>query len=66
MVVSRNEHVAAASFLSLHVENNEDYEKQDMVANIEFEARDNSIKKCLFHKRMVDFVNKLEFSHQKY
>ena len=42
--------------------NIEDYDKQDIVTNKKFEAIISSIKKNLFHQRMVDFVNKLELS----
>ena len=37
-----------------------------MAANISFETIITSIKKNLFHQRMVDFLNKLKLSDQKY
>ena len=40
-----NEDVAAASLLTLHDKNVEEYEKQDIVTNISFEAILPSIKK---------------------
>ena len=46
--------------------NNEEYDKQDLFTNIEFEAIVTSIKNYLFHYPMVDFVNKIELSDQKY
>ena len=46
--------------------NIEDCDKQDIVTNIEFEAILPSIKNYYFHQCMVDFVNKLELSDQKY
>ena len=47
-VVSSNEDVAAVLFLSFHGDNNEDYEKEDIVPNIEFECIVPSIKNSLF------------------
>ena len=66
MVVGSNKDVAAVSFITLHDDNIEDYEKQDIVTNTEFELIWSSIKKYVFHNHMVDFVNKLELSDQKY
>ena len=66
LVVIKNEDVEASSLISLHGNNNEDYEKQDMVIDIYFEAIFHSIKKSLFHQRMVDFFSELYFSDQKY
>ena len=43
-----------------------DSEKQDIVTNIECEAIIPSIKNNFFHQRMVDYLNKLELSDQKY
>ena len=65
LVVDINEDVAATSLLTLRGKNNEDFDKQDMVTNIEFEAIVPSIKKHFFHQHMVDFVSKLELSDQK-
>ena len=59
MFFSNNEYVADVSLLTLHGKNIEDYDKQDIVTNISFEAIVPSIKKYLFFHRMVDFVNKL-------
>ena len=50
----------------MHGDNIEESYKQDTVSNIEFEAIVTSIKKYLFHQCMVDFVNKIELSDQKY
>ena len=66
MVVGINEDVAAASLLTLHDNNIEDFDKHDIFTNIEFEYIVTSIKKCLFHQPMIDFVNKLELSDQRY
>ena len=60
--VGSHEYVAAASFLTLHDDNIEKYEKQDIVTKIEFEFILASIKNCFFHQRMVDFMNKVELS----
>ena len=65
MVISRTENVEAESFLSLHVNNIEDYEKQEIVINIYFEDIVTSIF-IYFHERMVDFVNKIQSSDKKY
>ena len=66
LVFMVNEDFAAVLLLSLHGNNNEDNEKQDIVTNIEFEAIVTSIKNYFFNQRMVDFVNKLELNYQKY
>ena len=66
MVVGSNKDVAAASLLTLHDNNIEDFDKHDIFTNIEFEYIVTSIKKCLFHQPMIDFVNKLELSDQRY
>ena len=66
MVVSSNEDVAYVSLLCLNDNNIEDYEKQDIVTNIEFETIISSIKKDLFNQRMVGFVNKIDLSDKKY
>ena len=50
----------------MHGKNIEDYDKHETVASIEFEATVPSIKEYLFFQRMVDFLNKLELSYQKY
>ena len=55
VVVRINEDVAEMSMLSLHGENNEKSEKQDIVTNIEFEAIFSSIKRYFFHQIMIDF-----------
>ena len=47
-------------------DNIEDFDKQDIFTNISFESVIPPIKKNFFHQRMVDFVNKLEFTDQKY
>ena len=61
-----NEYVAASSLIALHGNNIEEYYKQDIVTNIEFESMIPSIKNYFFHNPMVDFLNKLELSDQKY
>ena len=66
MVVISNDDVAAALLISLHGNNIEDYDKQDIVSNIELWAIIPSIGKNLFHQHMMNFVNKLELSDQKY
>ena len=66
MVVSTSNYVADASLFFFHEDNNEDYDKQERDKNIKFEAKIASIKKNLFHRLMVDFVDKLELSDQKY
>ena len=66
MVVSTSNYVADASLFFSHEDNNEDYDKQERDKNIKFEAKIASIKKNLFHRLMVDFVDKLELSDQKY
>ena len=66
MVVSSNEDVGSVSLLSLHGDNIEYDEKQDIVLNKYFEAIIPSIKRNLFRPPMVNFVNKLELSDQKY
>ena len=66
MNVVSNEDVAIASFITFQGDNIEEYKKQDIVTNIWFEAIVHSIKRYLFHNSMVDFVNKLEVSGQKY
>ena len=66
LVVRRNEYFSAVSLISLHGDNNEDFEKQDIVTNIYFEAVFTSIKGNFFNHLMVDFVNKLYLSDQKY
>ena len=60
------EYSASASLLTLNDKNIEESYKQDIVANIEFEAIENSIQTYLCYQCMVDFVNKLELSDQKY
>ena len=66
MVVVNNEDVAAASFLTLYGNNIEDYVKHDIFTNMGFEAIVPSIKNYFFHQHVIDFVNKLELSDQKY
>ena len=63
--IGRNEDVVAESLLNFYYENIEEYDKQDIVTNIQFEAIVPSIKKHFFHQRMVDFLNKLELSDQR-
>ena len=46
--------------------NIEDSDKQDIFPNTQFKAIIPSIKKSFFHQRMMNFVNKLELSDQKY
>ena len=41
-------------------------EKQDIVTNMEFEAIIPSIKNDFFHQHMMNFVNKIELSYEKY
>ena len=65
MNVGSNEYVAAEALLTSHGDNIEEYDKQDIVTNIEFKSRAHSIKRPLFHQRMVDFVNKIELSDKK-
>ena len=50
----------------MHGDNNEYYEKQDIVKNIYFKAIFTSTKNNFFHQHMIDFLNRLEFSDQKY
>ena len=66
LVVSSNEYSVAASLISLHGDNIEDSDKQGIVTNIEFEAITPSIKNNFFHQHMMDFMNKLELSDQKF
>ena len=66
LVVGSNEDVAAALLLTLHGDIIEDFDKQDIVTNIEFESIVPSIKNYLFHQCMVDFVNKLELRGPKF
>ena len=61
-----NEDVTDASFLTLHVNNVEEYDKQERVSNIEFEDIVTSIKNDFFLQSMACFVNKLELSDKKY
>ena len=56
----------AASLISLHVNNIEDYDKKDIVSNTECEAIIPSIWKGLFHQRMMNFVNNIDLSYQKH
>ena len=63
LVVISNEDVADVSLLSLHGENIEDSDKQDIVTNIKLEAIIPSYKRNFFHKLMVDFLNKIESSN---
>ena len=65
-VSGSNEDFAAESFLILHGNNIEYSDKQDIVTNMKFEAISTSIKKYFFHQRMVDFLNALELSDNKY
>ena len=53
MNVGGNEDVAAEALLTLHSDNIGGSDKQGIVANISFEAIVLSIKKYLFHQRMV-------------
>ena len=41
MFININEYLAAASMISLRIDNIEDSKKQDIVTNIEFEATGN-------------------------
>ena len=66
LVVNSNEDVASASLLSLQGNNIEDYEKLDIVSNTEFEVIIPSIKINFFHRRMMNSVNELDLSYQKY
>ena len=66
LVFRSNEDVADVSLLYLNDDNFEDFDTQEIVENIEFEAIIPSIKKNLFYQKMVDFLNKLELSDQKY
>ena len=66
LVISINEYFAAASLLTLHGNNIEYSDKQDIFPNTEFEAIITSVKKNFFHQRMMNFVNKIELSDQKY
>ena len=65
-VIKSTKDVASELLVSLHGDNIEYSDKQDIVTNIEFEARIPSIKKNFFHQRMVEFANKLDSSDQKY
>ena len=44
----------------------EDYDKQDIVTNVQLEAIIYSIERYFFYQCMVDFVNKLQLINQKY
>ena len=66
MVIISNEYVASASLFSLYGDNIEYSDKQGIVSNTYFESIIPSIQMKLFHQRMIDFVNKLELSYQKY
>ena len=66
MVFISNEDVAYALLITLHVDNIEEYYKQDIVPTIKLEAMITSIKKYFFHQSMMIFLNKLELSDQKY
>ena len=59
LFVISNEYFVAASILFLYCDNIEDYEKYDIVSDIEFEAILPSIKRDFFHQRMVNSVNKI-------
>ena len=50
-------------YMEITIEYND---KQDIFTNFESESIIPSIKKYLFHQRMVDFLNKLEISDQQY
>ena len=54
------EDVAGPSFVYFCGYNIEVFDKQYIVTDIESESIIPSMKKNLFHHRMVDFVNKLE------
>ena len=54
------------SLITFNGDNIEEYDKHDIDTNIEFESIETSIKKYWFNQRMVDFVNKLEWSNQTY
>ena len=66
LVVSSNKYVASASLIYLYVNTIGDFDKQEIVTNIEFEAMIPSIKNNLFYQRMVDFFNRIEISDQKH
>ena len=66
MVVSINEDVADASFLTFHGKKIEYCDKQEIVTKIEFESIVPSIKNNFINQSMVYFVNKIELTHQKY
>ena len=59
MIVVSNEDIAAESLLTLHVNNIEYYDKQDIVLNTESESIIPSTKNYFFHQRIIDFVNKI-------
>ena len=63
--IGSNEDVAASELLTFHVNNVEEYENQDIVTNIKFEAISTSIRKHLFHQHIIVFFYKLELSDQK-
>ena len=65
-VVNSNEDISAESLISLNRDNIEDSYKQVIVWNIEFEVIITSIKNYFFHQLMMNFVNKLYLSYQKY
>ena len=65
MVVISNEYDASASLITLHGDNSESSDKQDIFSNTSFEAIITSTKRELFHQRMINFVNKLELSDKK-
>ena len=64
--VGSNEEVSAASIITLNGYNIEQYEKQEIVTNIKFESILASIKNYIFHQHMVNFLNKIQLSDQKY
>ena len=66
LVVVSNEYVAAVSLINFQRDNIEYSDKQEIVTNIEFEAKVLLIKKYILHHPMVDLINKLELIDQKY
>ena len=66
LIVPINEYVTVASLIDLHGNYNEDSENYDMVTKHIFWIHSSFNKKNFFCHCVVDFVNKIEFSGQKY
>ena len=66
LFVRINKDVSSVSFFSLHGNRINDSDKKYIVSNIEFKAIVPSIKKSFFYQHMMNFLNKLDSSGQKY